>query len=69
MADVTLPGRSAAVRAQCRASDDHAGDPAADGSEAPEGILDAIVTSLIALHDLQRARAATATAAPARSTS
>ena len=44
----------------------------ADGNEVPEGIQDALFTSLIAMHGLQGRRAATgrcATAAPARSTS
>jgi malate synthase len=43
------------VRAQCRPSDDDARRSSwPTGSEAPEGIVDAIFTSLIGLHDLRR---------------
>ncbi len=50
---LTLHGPLADAGAQCRAPDDQPGDPRrATGSEVPEGIMDAMVTALIALHDI-----------------
>ena len=60
------------VRAQRGPPDDQPAicTPAADGAKKSRGILDAVVTTAIALHDLQgHGQTASATAAPAASTS
>ncbi len=66
--EVTLPGRSLLLVRNVGHLMTNPAVRLADGSEAPEGILDAIVTSLIALYDL-RGLGRTETAAPGRSIS
>ncbi|WP_338502060.1 malate synthase G [Sphingomonas kaistensis] len=53
VADVTLPGRSLLLVRNVGHLMTNPAIRLANGSEAPEGIIDAIVTSLIALYDLR----------------